>query len=312
MSKTTNHVSENVDSYNSINSDWKGERTLTQQHEVVDYHHNTSQRIWLNDIPIGFPTHWHSALEIIMPVENYYRVETNGATYDVQPGEIFFIPPRELHTLIAPETPGKRFVFIMDISIISKMKGFVGISTILSSPLHITKETYPLIYDDIYQIMVQIRNEYFRNAEYCELTIQSLLLQLFVKIGENHNNSLELFPNVRPGKHKEYMQRFNQLLEYVDEHYMEDLNLDSVADMAGFSKFHFSRLFKQYTNFTFCDYLSYRRIKAATELLSNPEYSITEVAMDSGFPSISTFNRLFKKQVGCTPREYRIKNPRKL
>ena len=138
--------------------------------------------------------------------------------------------------------------------------------------------------------------------------IQSMILNLFVKLGENHNNADELFPNVKLGKQREYVSKFNQLLEFIDEHYMEELTLESMASMAGFSKFHFSRLFKQYTDFTFCDYLCYRRIKAASELLAHPELSITEVALNSGFPSISTFNRLFKQQLGCTPREYRSKN----
>ena len=97
-------------------------------------------------------------------------------------------------------------------------------------------------------------------------------------------------------------------MDYIDEHYMEDLNLEDIAESIGFSKFHFSRLFKQYTNFTFCDYLCYRRIKVAEELLAMPDLSITEVALQAGFPSISTFNRLFKQHKNCTPSEYRSKN----
>ena len=62
---------------------------------------------------------------------------------------------------------------------------------------------------------------------------------------------------------------------------------------------------KQYTNFTFCDYLKHRRIQAAEMLLEQPEYSITEVALQAGFPSISTFNRIFKEYKNCTPTEYR-------
>jgi AraC-like DNA-binding protein len=153
-----------------------------------------------------------------------------------------------------------------------------------------------------------MRNEYFSKAEYGELTIYSLLLNLFVKLGYNHINTGNLFPNVRLYKQKEYVQKFNTLMDYIDEHYMEDLNLETIAKSIGFSKFHFSRLFKQYTNFTFCDYLCYRRIKVAEELLAEPDLSITEIALQAGFPSISTFNRLFKQRKNCTPSEYRSKN----
>jgi len=99
--------------------------------------------------------------------------------------------------------------------------------------------------------------------------------------------------------------KFGNLLEYIDTHYTEDLTLEDMADIIGFSKYHFSRLFKQYTNFTFCDYLKHRRIQAAEMLLEQPEYSITEVALQAGFPSISTFNRIFKEYKNCTPTEFR-------
>lgn len=303
-SKNNNEISTY---YNTINIDYTGERTLDGDEEKVEFHLNTSSRIWLNDLSVDFPAHWHQALEIIMPVESTYGVECSGELYQVETGNIILIPPGEIHTLTAPPE-GKRFIFIMDISLISKLQGFVGIKALLTKPLIINKETFPLIYDDIYQILLQMRNEYFRNGEYTELAIQALLLNLFIKLGENHNNADALFPNVRVNKQKEYVQRFNQILEYIDEHYMEDITLEDTAKTAGFSKYHFSRLFKQYTEFTFCDYLCFRRVKAAAEQLAEPDYSITDIAMNSGFPSISTFNRLFKQQMGCTPREYRSKN----
>ena len=86
---------------------------------------------------------------------------------------------------------------------------------------------------------------------------------------------------------------------------MEDISLDYLADQVGFSKFHFSRLFKEYTDYNFSDYLCIRRIKAAETLLEDPDYSITEVALNSGFASISTFNRIFKQKKGITPSEHR-------
>ena len=302
-----NVVIRNYENYNQVNNDFIGTRQIQDNQEVVQYHESTAHRIWLNDLPVTYAPHWHSALEMIVPVENYYDVNAGNAKYHVLPGNILIIPPGELHELIAPET-GKRFIFVMNISLITRLKGFAGIQSLLTRPLLISKEQYPEIYDDVYQILVQIRNEYFQNSEFAELIIQAKMLELFIKLGENHINAGELFTDVRPNKQKEYVQKFNQTLEYIDSHYMEDISLESIADRAGFSKFHFSRLFKQYTDYTFCDYLCYRRIKAAEEFLAMPEFSITDVAMQSGFSSISTFNRLFKQQKGCTPSEYRSKN----
>ena len=297
----------NYDNFNSVNSDYRERLIAANSEEHVTFMSNSLHRIWLNDLPVGFNSHWHSALEIIVPMENWYDAVIGSMEYHLEPGHIFIIPPGEVHELMAPDS-GKRFIFLMNISIISKISGFAGIQSLLTHPLHITKETYPLVYDDIYQILVQIRNEYFQNSEYSELVIQARLIDLFVKLAENHIHAEELFPTVKPYKQKEYVQKFNQTLEYIDSHYTEDISLDTIANQAGFSKFHFSRLFKIYTNYTFCDYLCYRRIKAAEELLAIPDYSITDVAMQAGFSSISTFNRLFKQHKGCTPSEYRSKH----
>ena len=131
------------------------------------------------------------------------------------------------------------------------------------------------------------------------------MFYLFVSIGRNHINDMDLFPNTKSHKQQEYLQKFNDVLDYIDSHYTEELTLDDIADFSGFSKYHFTRLFKQYTDSTFYDYLSFRRIKSAEELLAKPELSITEIALQSGFSSISTFNRIFKQKKGCTPSEYR-------
>ena len=292
----------------AVNEDYSGSRNVDDEHkEIVEFRNESSIRIWYNDLNASYAPHWHGAVELIMPVENYYDVEVEGKNYHILPGEIILIPPGQLHCLNAPEN-GCRFIFQFDISHIMALKGFSSLQPLLSQPILINKENFPYIYEDIYQLLVQIRNEYFYKNEFSELTIYALIINMFVKFGYNHINSKNLFPNVRLHKQKEYVQKFNDLLDYIDNHYAEDLNLEDIADSIGFSKYHFSRLFKQYTNFTFCDYLCYRRIKAAEALLVQPELSITEVALQAGFPSISTFNRLFKQEKNCTPSEYRAKN----
>lgn len=297
-----------IDLY-SANADFAGSRHVENIHEFVEYHNNTTVRIWYNEQSTVYESHWHNALEIIMPYQNHYDIMVGDEYFHILPGEIFLIPPGEMHKLIAPES-GSRFIFLFDISPLTKLKGFAGIQSLLVTPFHIKKSTYPKIYDDLYQYLMAMTDEYFNKHEYAELSIYSNLLNFFIKLGYNRLDESDMFPNVRLYKQKEYMHKFNELMDYIDAHYMEDLNLESIADMIGFSKFHFSRLFKQYTNFTFCDYICYRRIKAAEELLAEPDLSITEVALQAGFPSISTFNRLFKQQKNCTPSEYRAKKAR--
>lgn len=296
--------------YYTANGDWAGDRTMENSQEIIQYHTNSGIRIWCNEQSEDYDPHWHAALEIIMPIENHYDAEINQQFYHVNPGEFLFIPPHELHHLMAPES-GRRFILLLDISAILSLKSGSRIQALLMQPIHVTADTYPQIYREVHDHLHQITEEYFNDNEYAELTIYSLLLDLFAKFAYNHIYQKELFPNVRSTRQKEYIKKFNNLLEYIDDHYSEDLNLENMADFMGFSKFHFSRLFKQYTDLTFNDYLHTRRLKASEALLANPNLPIIEVALQSGYASISTFNRLFKQYKHCTPSEYRSRKQRK-
>lgn len=298
---------EEINDYYTANKDFGNVRVVKDGHEVVDYRHSSLHRIWMNEQPFGFAPHWHSAMEMIIPVENNYTAVINDVTYEVQPAEILIIPPGVLHELQAPPT-GRRFIFIMNISSFTKLTSFSRIMAILSQPLLLSEEKNPEVYGDIYTILLQIRNEYFGQGEFSDLTIQSLLLKMFVCLGENYDHQENVFYGAAPSKRKEYVELFNDTLRYIDEHFTEELSLENIAFKTGFSKFHFSRLFKQYTNYNFSDYLCFRRIKEAETLLMQPDMSITDVAISSGFSSISTFNRLFKQHKGCSPSDYRRRN----
>ena len=296
--------------YYSVNSDWTGERTVSDGHEIVEYPAKSLHRIWLNEQPGGYEAHWHSAMEIILPIENTYTVICGSDKNDkfvIKPEEILIIPPGVIHEIL-PTPSGSRFIFLMNVSSTTKLKGSARIMSILSRPLLINNENSPEVYSDIYNILLQMRNEYFGNSEFSELSIQALLLKLFITIGENYAQQESVFSNATPTKRREYVDLFNETLEYIDNHFTEELSLGDIAANTGFSKFHFSRLFKQYTNYNFSDYLCFRRIKEAETLLARPDVSITDVAISSGFSSISTFNRLFKQQKGCSPSEYRRQN----
>lgn len=302
-------LAKNIDFY-SVNNDFSGERTMAdEKHELVEHLESCAIRIWYNTQNTCFDTHWHNDIEIIMPVENWYDAVVDEQYFHVEPGDIIIIPSGALHSLTAPDT-GMRFVFLLDIASIASIHGFAEVEARLSSPLHVTKSAFPYVYDDIHSILMQIRDEYFCKKPFYELTIFSLLLNMFVTIGRNHLNNIEAFSNTRIYKQQEYADKFNNVLEYIDEHYMEDFTLEDIAAAVGFSKYHFSRLFKQYTGFTFCSYICHCRIKVAEKLLAQPDLSITEIAMKAGFPSISTFNRVFRQQKNCSPTEYRDKNNR--
>ena len=98
---------------------------------------------------------------------------------------------------------------------------------------------------------------------------------------------------------------FDKVFRYIDKNYMYDITLELLADFSGYSKYHFSRIFKQYSSVSYIDYLNEKRIREAENMLLNDDISITEIAVRSGFKSLATFNRAFKKMKHCTPSEFK-------
>jgi len=286
-------------------------RIVDSSYELVDYLPDSFTRFWINDVPLNYTTHWHPAIEIIIPLRNTYNVIIRNQKYELQPGDIFIIPAGELHHLISPKS-GLRLIYLFNFNILSKIKGFSYLSSVLSQPITINKENYGPIYDKELELILQMCDSYFENGRFKELNIYASILSFLVTLGTYQMNIDESTShnNLSINTQKSLMERLNKAIDYLDEYYMEDVSLEAVAKVAGFSKFHFSRLFKQYSGYTFYDYLCFRRIKSAVNLLLNPDLSVTEIALQSGFASLSTFNRTFKRLKDCTPSEYRkLYNP---
>lgn len=103
----------------------------------------------------------------------------------------------------------------------------------------------------------------------------------------------------------EYRNRIERVVIYIHEHLHEPLDLKTVAAVSNFSPYHFHRIFHGSMRETPQDYITRLRVeRAANFLMKNREMSITDIAMECGFSSPSTFARFFKKNYGVTAREY--------
>ncbi len=272
--------------------------------EKVWYPEDSSVLCWINIEKTGFETHWHPSVEIIMPLDNEYYVTLTHENFTLKEGDIIIIPPGELHELSTPPS-GMRLIIVFDYTVISGIKGFPGMWGPLSSPTLITAENAPEIHQKAQNTLLNILNVYIENAPLWEISIYSLMMQFFILANKKYMDSSVLFPNTTQLKQNKYIEKFHAIFDYIDKNYMNDLTLEELADAAGFSKFHFSRIFKQVTNSSFPEYLNKRRIRAAETMLLDTSLPITDIAMMCGFSSISTFNRVFKSVKHHTPTDFK-------
>ena len=102
-------------------------------------------------------------------------------------------------------------------------------------------------------------------------------------------------------------QRMKAALEYLENHYRENISLINVAEHVGVTPNYLGKMFLKCCSCTFTDALNRLRIDEAKRLLNDPACRIYEVAEQTGFLNVTYFFRVFKKYEGCTPTEYRQK-----
>lgn len=114
------------------------------------------------------------------------------------------------------------------------------------------------------------------------------------------SQNLECFKCMHAGIYK--------ALLFLSQHYLDEISLDQLASSAYTSPSHLSYLFRKYLHMPFKTLLNHTRIHfAKLKIDASPVTSITDICMQSGFSDLSHFEKMFKRYIGCTPRQYRTK-----
>lgn len=284
---------------------------LEGTHETINYGNSMGIRMFHNVDYEDYPEHWHTAIEIIMPIHEGYNVIVGEKKYCLREGDILILNSGTLHALEAPPT-GERIVLQFSDYLLYSLREMETLLNLLPPVMFFSEEDdSQRLYSFVKRQMDAIVVEYDQEKTFFGAGIYARLIEIFIYIGRNaiwgDRKRKNVIIDNNPTKKKEYMESVMSACTYINQHYQEPLSLEEIADVSGFSRFHFTRIFKQCMNMTFYEYLNQKRISKAEELLSTTSQSVTEIAMNSGFSSISAFNRTFKSVKGCSPSVYRGK-----
>ena len=246
------------------------------------------------------PLHWHLGPEVLYSRNQQLSVVIEGETFTVMPGECVLISSDVLHS-IEPKLD------MMGQDVLSI--GFDGVYLEKLYPdmrkVHVCykkgtdeqKRKLCKICEKIHQIIETDNIDYLRlNFHLFEMLI--LMYDQFVDTDFDSKRE--------PGKEKN-REKIRKVLLYVKEHFGEQITTQSVAAEFGYSREHFSRVFKRFADTSFKQYLNeYRLMQAVTELFTT-EKRMRDIAYDNGFPDEKSFYSSFKRKYGVTPLEYKKK-----
>lgn len=112
--------------------------------------------------------------------------------------------------------------------------------------------------------------------------------------------------NVKPNTQKYYHEGINRVIQYIDSHLDEKLEIGHLASVGCYSPFHFHRIMRSYLNEPLGTYVTRVRLEYAAQLLRHSEDPVTEIATRVGYENLSSFSKAFKKRFDIAPVDYRL------
>jgi AraC-like DNA-binding protein len=291
---------------------------------------------WIRIYGEGIPSlHFHNYAEIGLCHEGTGDMIYDDGTYTFRPGCYTFIPPNYPHTTNSvPGTYGFwEYLFSDCESLIDNLICSKSPDSARNLLDQLYKRAYffepgeqPELLDYIKKLFkTQTERKPLYKAE--STALLTLLLTDVIRLSEEKSAKEEADANLEKHtsediassrKHKDSNQEFSAAdihnqddkrlrpaIQYVKEHYMEDIYIGKLADACALSETHFRRLFHECTHLSPLEYINSVRIHNACVILRSTNKTIRDVTFDTGFTSVSTFQRNFRKYVGMATHEWR-------
>lgn len=264
--------------------------------------------MWIREY--GYDTgdmlHFHNYMEIGYCYTGHGRLIIEDTTYKYKDKMFSIIPENIPHTTISDKGNLCKweflFINIRDF-VVNEMK-LEDISTEEILTIINRKGRFMNVGDNknlnsiIQRIIEECRNQDRYYKDNIKFLLSALVIEL-LRIHENEGGS------IRKQKTNNYIKKS---MEYVSEHYSEEVSITDMARVCGLSESHFRRVFEESMNMKPLDYVNMIRIQEACKLIHKGGMSMNDLCYKVGYTTPSTFNRNFKKFTEKTPNEWKREN----
>jgi len=246
------------------------------------------------------PSHWHNHLEVLYIFQGTMHIVRNDEKYTLHQNDLFVVNSGDIHLT---RSPGNIEVLLLQIPY-----------ELLNHSMHEYKtmrfnEYFPenkLSEDSAFQKMTQyllaMKMLYEQSEDGYELLFISNL-NLFLHTLYSHYATRQNL--VEKNKAAKHLSRLKEVMDYVEQNYMEPLSLKEAASLVALNPEYFCRSFKKYTGFTFMEYVNLVRLTHIHSDILDTDDNITSIQERHGFTNYKVFNRMFKESFACTPSKLR-------
>lgn len=256
------------------------------------------------------PLHWHYYSEIIYITKGSVTITCNNQKKILKEGDLCYIYPLQLHAFSeARDTEVQYAVLKFDIHTINIPQAYI--SKFYDIFLRRTRETdFCMIIDGkhlngacIESLIYHTIQEYTEKKDFYALQVQSHIYTILIEFARKTEKDMIISKENRTNTDFS----FYHILEYIDTHSGEPLEIHELAEMCHMSYSHFAKLFRENYGRSCKEYITYIRLNKAQDLLFHTDYDLNFIAQETGFFDCSHFIRIYKKWKGITPKQERLK-----
>lgn len=242
--------------------------------------------------------HFHEEIEVIYVVRGKVDAICDENSYTARENEFFIFMPGEVHGFIEG---CENAVYVFKMLPLSKTEKINFSALRLSGGNLITKKSPA--YAELSSSILNIAKEEKERMPGYEFAVNQYVNEFAMHLFRSGN--LKPIPKDEQTKLNTKLTLIQSAHGYIEQHYQEQIDLETAAKACGYSKYYFAHYFKEVLHLSFYSYLTLFRLEKAIALMRMGEKSMTEIAQDCGFGNVRSFNRMFKKYYYTTPSAYK-------